>query len=297
MTTAFSTLGARLAGISARALRDPDLSIPTRGMRIPVGIVPDPYQPAGGWLELNDYSFCSHSTAARIWGIPLPPRLQDDDSIHIARPREVQPIRRGPIAGHRLDLLSQDIVMFRGLKLTSPERTWLDMARQLSRDELVAAGDYLVCSYRRSARVMREPVVDLGQLRGVLDRYKGVPGIPKARTAIDDVRVGVDSPQETRTRLLIVRCGFPEPQVNIPLTDPETGRRRWVDMGYPQLKLGIEYEGDQHREREQWDSDIERDEIATRLGWRILRVTARHLTGTHPEIIDRLERILRVPPL
>lgn len=297
MTTAFSTLGARLAGIPAKVLRDKDLDIPTRGMRLPPGIVPDPYHPAGGWLELNDYSFYSHASAARIWGIPLPFRLQDDTSLHIARPREVQPIRRGPIAGHRLDVLSQDIVIFGGLRVTSPERTWLDMARQLSRDELVAAGDYLVCQYRRSANVVREPIVDLSELRAVLDRYKGVPGISKARIAIDDVRIGVDSAQETRTRLLLVRCGFPEPEVNIPLTDPETGRTRWLDMGYPAMKIGLEYEGDQHRERDQWDSDIARDEIASRLGWRILRVTARHLTGTHPEIIDRLERILRVPPL
>lgn len=274
-----------------------DLDSPARGMRVVGGVELDPSSPGSGWLELNDYSFYSHISAARIWGIPLPFRYLDDKRIHVARPREVQPLRRDPVVGHRLDLCPRDIVRLRGVKLTSPERTWLDLARSLSRDELVAAGDYLVSEYVRSTSVVREPVVSLPDLRAVLNRYKGVPGIVKARVAIDDVRVGVDSAQETRARLLIVRCGFPEPEVNVPIRDPETGRTRWLDMGYPQLKLGLEYEGDQHRERDQWDSDITRDEIASRLGWRILRVTARHLSGTHPELIDRLDRILTLPPL
>lgn len=45
----------------------------------------------------------------------------------------------------------------------------------------------------------------------------GLPGIGRARRELRAVRDGVDRPKETELRLLVVRLGFPEPQVQCPV--------------------------------------------------------------------------------
>ncbi len=72
------------------------------------------------------------------------------------------------------------------------------------------------------------------------------------------VRAGVDSPPESRLRLLVVLAGLPEPTVNHILRDPVTGE--WVrrfELAYRDLLLAIEYQGRWHRQSEEvWSSDI-----------------------------------------
>ena len=46
-------------------------------------------------------------------------------------------------------------------------------------------------------------------------------------------------------------------------------------MGWPELKIGVEYDGDQHwTDRRQLSRDIRRTEDLRELGWIIVRVTA-----------------------
>lgn len=91
-----------------------------------------------------------------------------------------------------------------GLQVTSAERTFLDLAETLSLVDLVILGDSLV-------KAKRAKPVDL--VSAAAD-WRG-RGARLARTAAALVREGVDSPQETRTRLLIVLAGLPEPTVNV----------------------------------------------------------------------------------
>ena len=46
-------------------------------------------------------------------------------------------------------------------------------------------------------------------------------------------------------------------------------------MGWEDMKVGVEYDGDQHRsDRRQYTWDIRRLEILERLGWIVIRVVA-----------------------
>jgi hypothetical protein len=54
-------------------------------------------------------------------------------------------------------------------------------------------------------------------------------------------RSGVDSPQETRLRLLLVLAGLPEPSVNLIIRQPDGSWRRRYDMAYEEFRLIIEY--------------------------------------------------------
>ncbi len=59
-----------------------------------------------------------------------------------------------------------------------------------------------------------------------------------------------------------------------------------IDLGYRQWKIAIEYEGDHHREREQYQRDVARTNDLRDNGWLVLRFTADDVFR-HP---DRLVR-------
>ena len=58
-------------------------------------------------------------------------------------------MRKG-VAGHRLDLRATDLTVLDGVPLTSPARTWLDLASVLDSEDLVVAADFFICSQSRS---------------------------------------------------------------------------------------------------------------------------------------------------
>jgi hypothetical protein len=107
------------------------------------------------------------------------------------------------------------------------------------------------------------------------------------------VREGVDSPMESRLRMLLVLAGLPEPTVNYREYDEHGNVIRRYDLSYPQLKLIIEYDGRQHAESEQqWDHDIDRREDLDDDGWRILIVRSKDIYRRPSRTIERVRRQL-----
>jgi hypothetical protein len=85
----------------------------------------------------------------------------------------------------------------------------------------------------------------------------------------------VDSPQETRLRLLLVLAGLPEPCVNLIIYGRGGGWRRRYDLAYEELRLIIEYDGRQHAEdTRQWLTDIFRREELDQIRWRLVIITS-----------------------
>jgi hypothetical protein len=102
-------------------------------------------------------------------------------------------------------------------------------------------------------------------------------------------RKGVDSPQETRLRLLLVLAGLPEPRVNLVVRGGDGSWRRGYDLAYQDLRLIIEYDGRQHAEdSRQWLSDTFRREELDQMSWRLIIVAA---DGIHYEPLRTLERV------
>lgn len=64
-----------------------------------------------------------------------------------------------------------------------------------------------------------------------------------------------ESPKETWLRLLIIEAGFPKPQTQIRVRGGSG--TYFLDMGWEDLKIAVEYDGDQHRtDRRQFAKDI-----------------------------------------
>jgi hypothetical protein len=100
---------------------------------------------------------------------------------------------------------------------------------------------------------------------------------------------------ETRTRLMLVDDGLPRPLANHPVLD-DLGC--WIcepDLQYPPpIRIAIEYEGEHHlRDKDQYRSDIRRDEVLRELGWVVIRLVASDVLGPRRALtVHRVRRAL-----
>jgi hypothetical protein len=160
--------------------------------------------------------------------------------------------------------------MLRGIPVTAPARTALDLASRYPRDMAVELIDAL-------ARATRLKMADVELLA---ERYKGRRGIRRALGALDLVDAGAESPREPWLRLLLIRAGFPRPRTQIPVHDAYGQLVAVLDMGWEDVKIAADYEGDHHRtDRRRFNRDIRRAEAVAELGWIDVRVTAEDTPG------------------
>jgi hypothetical protein len=216
----------------------------------------------------------SHHTAVRLWGGVAP----DSADIHVSMASREARCRRAGVAAH-LGTGAAQTAICDGVPISTPVQAFLDLASVgIGLVDLVIAGDSLV----------KANGLDPQQFVVAADAYQG-RNARRARRAASLVRPGVDSPMETRIRLLIVLAGLPEPQVNFILR-VVGGKWRWrFDLCYPEYKLIIEYDGRQHAfDTEQWTHDLERREWLDQDGWRILIVISEDIYG-HP--LRTLQRV------
>lgn len=80
---------------------------------------------------------------------------------------------------------------------------------------------------------------------------------------------------ETRLRMVLVLGRLPPPCVQVNLDDASGVFIGRVDLYYPDRRLAIEYDGENHRER--LVSDLRRQNALLNAGYRLLRFTATDL--------------------
>lgn len=171
---------------------------------------------------------------------------------------------------------SDEVQLIAGMRVTTPARTALDLACRYPVGAAVAAIDAL-------ARATRLKMADVELLA---DRYPGRRDIRRARSTLDLVDAGAESPRESRLRLLLIRAGLPRPQTQIPVYDEWGQLVAVVDMGWEDIKVGVDYEGEHHRTtRGAFNKGIRRHETLTQLGWIDVRVTVEDTEGA---IIQRV---------
>lgn len=174
------------------------------------------------------------------------------------------------------------LVTLAGVRLTSTERTFIDLASTQPLVPLVMAADQFVALGRTTPDRLIEAAA----------QWHG-RGAGRAREAAPLVRDGVESRMESAARLLMVFAGLPEPTVNLRLRDG-SGRSRRIDLAYPDLKIAVEYDGRHHIEREsQWRRDLLRREDVEALGWRFVVLTSVDIFTTPAKTVDRITAALR----
>lgn len=276
-TTPFTRRDALRASVTPRQLRGYRYRRLLRGIYVPAGAVPSvATRGAAALLACPPASHLSHLTAAQLWGAVVP----TDPRTHVSSP--AHRANREGIASHRAAPSAQ-VVLRHGLRVSSPVQSFLDCAALLPLVDLVVLGDSLV------ARGVLRPA----ELATAAASWTG-RGRRQARRAAALVRAGVDSPMETRLRLLIVLAGLPEPVVDHRVLDPDGRLRMRFDLSYPAYRLVVEYDGRQHAESDaQWAHDLTRREALDDDGWRIVVLRASDVFRTPGQTLARLVRVMR----
>ena len=265
------------AGVSRKRLRHRGLSQPSRGVRVPDPTAALLLAPRiRPFTLVTEFAAASHASAFLLWEFPGFLPGSDEPILHISRPDTSAIMRRPGVKGHRGQFFADEIVNHAGLLVTSRPRTWLDCARRMSIEELTVVADHLLRVPRPRFEGRAEPHATKDDLADMLDRHKGTPGIRKARVALDRARVGSDSAPETRLRLALEDAGLPDPVVNMPL-ELHSGVVRQPDLGYPERKVAVEYDGEPHSVAGQIVRDIAREEDFVSAGWLLVRISRLHM--------------------
>jgi very-short-patch-repair endonuclease len=179
---------------------------------------------------------------------------------------------------HRDELFIGEVMSASGVSVTTPARTAFDLGRR---------GQRTVALIRVDALANATGLVP-SHVQLLVDRHPGVRGLVQLREVLDLMDSGAESPQETRTRLVLIDSGLPRPRTQIPV-----GRWR-IDMGYEKFKVGIEYDGPQHWEDEVIRArDIEKYAELSARGWVIIRVGAGLLRHRWRVVVERVCAALR----
>ncbi|MGV0773825.1 hypothetical protein [Mycobacterium syngnathidarum] len=211
------------------------------------------------WLWTGRRGIIAGRAAAALHGAPW---VDDDAPVELIAKHG----RRRPGVIVREERIKDDELCQVGdFTVTTPLRTALDLARFLPHDEAVAHLDALAIA----TGVESEQVLELAA------RYRGLRGIRSARTALDLMDPGGQSPRETRLRLLLIDAGFRRPRTQIRVSDGFN--EAFIDMGYDDVKVGLDYEGKHHAtDRPRYVHDIGRSELIECEGWINIRVVAEH---------------------
>jgi very-short-patch-repair endonuclease len=225
-------------------------------------------------LFLGGRGVLSDATAGAMWDICAVPEPVDITVVHhYARSRP------GLCVHRRSFLAPVDVVAVRGLPVTAPARTLIDLAAVLPVVALERA-----LAEARVQRLIRE-----SELPPAIERAAGLPGAVRLRALL----AAEQSPAATRRELerrflaLVRDAQLPAPRVNARLHGFE------VDFLWPEQRLVVETDGGQfHSHPRAFENDRRRDQILVAHGYRVIRVTWRQLCEEPLAVVARLTMAL-----
>ena len=185
---------------------------------------------------------------------------------------------------HRERLEDDEVCVVREIPTTTAARTAYDLGRR----------DGLTRAVIRLDALANATGLKPDDISPLVDRHPGARGLVQLRDAVGLMDGGAESPQETRTRLLLITAGFPRPETQILIYDEFGYFVGRIDMGWREWKVCVEYDGPQHwTDPGQHARDIDRLADLHAQGWNIVRVS-RDILRYRPEVfIARVREAMR----
>src|SRR3712207_9139506 len=97
---------------------------------------------------------------------------------------------------------------------------------------------------------------------------------------------------ESVVRCVLIQADLPPPRPQMEITSRSGRVVAHSDLGWPEWRVAVEYEGRQHAERGQFGRDLDRYSLMAADGWLTVRYGADHLRRP-AVIVDRAARALR----
>jgi len=307
----FTQEEARAAGVTPRRLRAQDIARPYRGLLRNEQLDKDADGAADAEAELTreqseyreiweraqefaplmvEHAFFVGRTAAKLRNLPV--AASGDLEVGVTAPNRAP--RRHGIKGRQLMPELVSVREFGGVRVASPASTWAMLASELTARELVVLGDAIV-RVPRDERGDLHPELALAtveQLRSAVDAGRR-EGRALLRAGLERIRVGSASPLETEYRLDAEDAGLPEPVLDLPIRNSSGRLLGITEIAYPEFRVLVEIEGDQHRvSRQQWNRDIEKYAAYVAEEYEVVRLTSSHVRGKQPRAAEIVRTVL-----
>jgi very-short-patch-repair endonuclease len=232
-----------------------------------VGAVAGPLAPEVAALRAcGDRGAISHYAGTALWRM----RARVDGPIDVSVVGG-DPRHRPGIRVHNVRTL--EWTTHRGIPVTTPARTLLDLAAVVSAEDLARAVE--------EARVLG--LVTDADLHELLDRHPRRAGTAALRRELGEQARLTRSEAERRLLQLIRRAGLPLPETNVRVLGHE------VDALWRTAKLIVEIDGfAAHGTRVAFERDRARDAQLVAAGYRVIRITWRRLRDEPERVIAQL---------
>lgn len=224
----------------------------------------------GAVLACGDEATLSHRSAAALWEIGKERWGVIDISVRSRSPRHATGVK----VRRRPPFPDADLTRHRGIPVTTPARTILDMATEVGIGMLE----------RTVNEADKRDLIDPEALREALDGYPGEPGVRVLRALLDRLTFRLsDSDLEVLFRPIAAAAGLP-----VPLT------KQWVngfevDFYWPDLGLVVETDGLRyHRTASAQNRDLLRDQTHVAAGLTRLRFSHYQVKFEAPRVREVL---------
>ncbi|QXG75234.1 endonuclease domain-containing protein [Modestobacter sp. L9-4] len=277
-----STRAAALAaGVSDWGLRHPDV----------VRLSRDTYLPSADTADLRTRlpavlltappgAVVSHLTAAALWRVEVP-LVSAGAPVDLTVPAGSRARNRPDRRLHRSPLPAQDVERRWRMPVTTPARTWRDLAGALTPPALLAVADQLL-------DVLCTP----GELEHALAVRPTGRGAARARRVLAVADPNVDSPMESVLRWLLHEAGLPRPTLQFRALDDRGRLIGFGDLAWPDRRVLVEFDGEVHRERGVFVNDLRRQNRLVLEGWTVLRFTSADVLGRPQDVVATVSRAL-----
>jgi hypothetical protein len=253
--------------------------------------VPDslPLRAACVTLVLPPGAAVCRRTAAWLYGVDCrgPGEQHEVPVAECVVPKIGNPVRRYGVRGYEAHLPPEDVCVVDGVLCTTPLRTAIDLARFLPPFLGLAAIDAMA----------HHGLVDPAALAVRVEDWRGDKFVAQARRLIALCEPKTESFGESWLRLRVVDAGFPAPTAQINLPDDASPRWR-LDLGYPELKVGLEYDGEKYHSSEgQLAHDEQRRlDCFHSFGWTVHGFTKSHVLGQRMDLELAVGELLSMTP-
>ena len=289
----FTTAQARAAGVGSDAL-----TVLVRGgyvRRLLKGVyaaaqLPDSRELRGRAVALvaPPGSVVCDWTACWYWtGVDRPGAHLETPPLDVFRLRGHERLRNGLVRSGERWFLPSDVVPLAGdVLVTTPIRTAWDLGRLTPKILAIGGMDALA----------RTGAFTVDELVDEVERFRRQRGVVQLRTVAPLVDPRAESTGESGLRLRWVECpGMPPPELQIPIIDAGGQELYRLDLGVEELRLGAEYDGEEHHtsEEDRLHDRSRRTTIEDDHDYRLEVFRRRHVFGQHEIASVRLSAAVR----
>jgi very-short-patch-repair endonuclease len=273
---------AREAGITDRQLQHPAVAHLSRDTYLPRAVAGElSARLAAVLLTAPPGAVVSHATAAALWGVAVPLQAEGSGSVDLTVPMSSRSESRRDRRVHRTPLPDDDRTRRGALPVTTPARTWRDLAGVLTPPALLAATDQFLARW-----VTRDELA-----RQLQERPTG-RGSARAREVLPIADPRAESPMESVLRWLLHEAGLPAPELQYVVRDVAGIPLGRADLAWPDRRVLVEFDGDVHRERDVFVNDLRRQNRLVAAGWTVLRFSSADVLGRPAEVVAEIRRAL-----